>query len=250
MPDLQNCGYERALDPLIRDLHTLEQDGVFIESLGKSVQGTVFCVVSDNLAAHGFAGFGQSFRSGYICRFCNATRELAQSYSVEDGEFSLRTKVGYDNTVQDVLQGNGENQSGVKGDCILREKLQYFHTITGFPPDVLHDLFEGIVHMESALCIQEMIRLKYFTLNHLNRKILSFPYQHTDKTDKPKPISKNLAAKKTIGGNGHENGTLLRLLPLLIGNRLPVGDNAWAVLKDLKEIVELVLSPAFNDESI
>lgn len=250
VPDLQKCGYESTLGPLIRDLHILEQDGVFIECLGKSVRGTIFCVVSDNLAAHALAGFAQSFRSGYICRFCNATRDLIQSYSVEDGEFSLRTKAGHDSNVQDVLQGNGESQLGVKGDCVLRESLQYFHTTTGFPPDILHDLFEGIVPVELALCIQEMIRLKYFTLIHLNRKILSFPYQHTDKTDKPKPISKNFAAKKTIGGNGHENGTLLRLLPLLIGNTVPEGDNAWSILMDLKEIVELVLSPAFNDESI
>lgn len=36
----------------------------------------------------------------------------------------------------------------------------------------------------------------------------------------------------------------------MIGNVVPEGDGAWAVLMDLKEIVELVLSPAFTDESI
>ncbi|XP_073718055.1 uncharacterized protein [Misgurnus anguillicaudatus] len=95
-----------------------------------------------------------------------------------------------------------------------------------------------------------MIRLKYFTLEYLNCKIVSFPYQHTDKIDKPRPISKNFASKRTIGGNGHENGTLLRLLPLMIVNKVPEGDGAWTVLMDLKEIVELVLSPRFDDSSI
>lgn len=85
----------------------------------------------------------------------------------------------------------------------MRESLQYFHTTTGFPPDVLHDLLEGIVPVELSLCIQEMIRLKYFTLEYLNRKIVSFHYQHSDKIDKPQPISKNFAGKKTIGGNGN-----------------------------------------------
>lgn len=73
--------------------------------------------------------------------------------------------------MQDVTQEGGQSQCGVKGDCILRVKLQYFHTITGFPPDVLHDLFEGIAPVELALCIKEMIRLKYFTLEYLNWKI-------------------------------------------------------------------------------
>lgn len=42
--DIQTFGYEKALGPLLRDLRTLEQDGVFIESIGKVVQGTVMCV--------------------------------------------------------------------------------------------------------------------------------------------------------------------------------------------------------------
>lgn len=250
VPDLQRCGYQRAFGPLLQDLKTLEQDGVFIECLGKSVQGTVLCVVSDNLAAHSLAGFSQSFRTGFICRFCNATRDLIQSHDVGDGKFSLRTKASYDHNMQEVLHGDGHSQEGVQRKCILTESLQYFHTTTGFPPDVLHDLFEGIVPVELAMCIQEMIRRKYFTLEHLNRKILSFPYQHSDKIDKPKPIPKNFSTKRTIGGNGHENSTLLRLLPFMIGNVVPEEDASWTVLMDLKEVVELMLCPRFDEETI
>lgn len=224
VPDLHSCGYQRALSPLLQDLRCLEHDGVFIESLGQSVQGTVSVVVADNLAAHSLAGFVQSFRAGYVCRFCKATREEIQSSAVRDGEFTSRTKGSHDHDLQDVLQGDGHNQFGVQRDCVLRVNLQYFHTIAGFPPDVLHDLFEGIVPVELALCIQEMIKLKYFTLEYLNKTIVTFPYQHADKTDKPHPIPKNFAGKKTIGGNGHENLTILRLLPLMIGNMVPEED--------------------------
>lgn len=37
LADIQTFGYEKALGPLLRDLRTLEQDGVFIESIGKVV---------------------------------------------------------------------------------------------------------------------------------------------------------------------------------------------------------------------
>lgn len=144
VPDLQRCGYDRVLCPLLRDLRILE-DGVFIESLGQSIRGTVSCVVSDNLAAHSLAGFMQSFRAGYTGRFCNATRNQIQSFEVGDGEFSPRTQASHGSDVQHVTQEASQSQSGVKGDCVLREKLQYFHTVTGFPPDILHDLFEGVV---------------------------------------------------------------------------------------------------------
>nr|XP_023651449.1 uncharacterized protein LOC111835405 isoform X2 [Paramormyrops kingsleyae] len=250
VPDLQKCGYESVLSPLLKDLSTLEQDGIFIETLGHCVRGTVFCVAADNLAAHGLAGFVQSFRGPYVCRFCCCTVDQIQSTEVSEGEFSVRTRACHDLHVQNVVQGENASHLGVKGSCVLRNTLQHFHPITGFPPDVLHDLFEGIVPVELALCISEMIHLKYFTLEFLNTKIRTFPYQHSDRLDKPQPIPKNFAAKLSIGGNGHENSTLLRLLPLMVGSKVPEGDEAWALLMDLKEIVQLVLSPSFTEESI
>lgn len=54
----------------------------------------------------------------------------------------------------------------------------------------------------------------------------------------------------TIGGNGHENWTLLRLLPLLIDDVVPENDDAWSVILDLKDIVELLASSTFSDESL
>ena len=72
--DIQTFGYEKALGPLLRDLRTLEQDGVFIEFIGKVVQGTVMCVVSDNLAAHDLAGFLKSFRVEYYLEYCLGIR--------------------------------------------------------------------------------------------------------------------------------------------------------------------------------
>lgn len=36
-----------------------------------------------------------------------------------------------------------------------------------------------------------------------------------------------LASRGTIGGNGHENHTLLRLLPVLNGSKVPEGDKFW-----------------------
>ena len=59
--------------------------------------------------------------------------------------------------------------------------------------------------------------------------------------------------RKTIGGNAiynNENWNLLRLLPFLIGPKIPEHEPAWQVLLDLKEIVELVVAPVHNNESI
>ena len=203
------------------------------------MKGTIFCVSADNLAAHGLGGFLESFRADYVCRFCMATSEQFQTTEVKKEEFVQRTKASHDIHVQNVLQDeSSRSQFGVKGDCVLRESLEHFHPITVFPPDLLHDLLEGIIPVELTLCIREMIRLKYFTLEYLNQRITSFPYQHTDKVKKPHPVPKTFMTRGTIGGNGHENATLLRLLPLLVGSKVPEGNVAWVVLMDLKELVE------------
>lgn len=248
--DVRRCGYETVLAPLLKDLQILEQDGIFIEALGRCIKGTVFCVAADNLAAHGLAGFVQSFRGPYICRFCCGTSEEIQTAEVSQGQFCKRTKDIHDLHVQSITRGDSVTYFGVTGDCCLRKALQYFHPITGFPPDILHDLFEGIVPIEMALCIRQMIQNKYFTLDHLNAKIKAFPYEHYDRLDKPQTIPKTFATKLSIGGNGHEKATLLRLLPLMIGNKVPERDGAWAILMDLKEITQLVLCPSFTDSSL
>lgn len=141
-------------------------------------------------------------------------------------------------------------QYGVKQECALTCSLEHFHVVRGYPPDILHDLLEGIVPVELSLCISDLISKKYFTLETLNRTIKTFPYAFNDKTDQPQPIAHRFSTKGTKGGNGHENWALIRLLPLLIGHNVPEGDNAWNILLLLKDIVELAVATRHTDESI
>lgn len=46
----------------------------------------------------------------------------------------------------------------------------------------------------------------------------------------------------------HENWTLLRLLPLMIGSAIPEQEPSWEILIDLKEIVEIIVSTTLSEE--
>lgn len=202
---IKQCGYERVLQPLIHDLVSLEQHGVYVEQLGASVKGTVLCVAADNLAAHSLAGFHESFTVSKFCRVCMASRSDIQQQEVSSGFFHLREKNGHDMHVQEVMKDSSSSQtSGVKGPCLLTKSLEHFHVVKGYPPDILHVL-EGIVPVELSLCLTELISKTYFTLDMLNYAIRSFTYIFTDKTDQPQTIGKGFSSKGTIGGNGHEN---------------------------------------------
>lgn len=248
--DIKTFGYGPIVQPLLRDLQLLEKEGIYIDRLGTSVRGTVLYISSDNLGAHSFAGFQESFNVDKFCRFCLASRKDIQTCSVRSGSFVLRTIESHNLNLSELKENtNLKSVNGVKRECVLNE-LQYFHCITGFPPDFLHDLFEGIVPFELCLCLKKFIDRKYFTLDNLNTAIQYFPYKYSDKTNCPQKISVNFHLSGTIGGNGHENWTLLRLLPLIIGDDVPENDDAWSLILELKDIVEILASSAFTDESI
>lgn len=63
---------------------------------------------------------------------------------------------------------------------MLTENLSHFDVTTGYPPDLLHDLFEGLVPVELAQCLGMLMSKKYFSLDTLNKVILNFPYKGDD----------------------------------------------------------------------
>lgn len=248
--DVKTYGYEKILEPLLKDIELLEKQGLFIQRLGASIKGTVLFVSTDNLGAHSLAGFQESFNVDKCCRFCLVSRKDIQTTEVRSGLFPLRTKLSHEANVLELKQNeNVQSVDGIKRVCVLN-RLTYFHTSTGFPPDFLHDLLEGIVPVELSLCLKKLISNKYFTLDELNTAIQSFPYSFSDKTNRPQRIPHTFRINGSIGGNGHENWTLLRLLPLMISELVPDNDKTWGVLLELKDIVELLASPYFTTESL
>lgn len=169
---------------------------------------------------------------------------------MRSGVFPLRTQQSIDACVSKLqCTEKLSNVDGVKQDCVLN-KLSHFETAKGFPPDFLHDLFEGIVPVELSICLHALISDKFFTLDELNSVIQKFPYKYSDRLNRPQKIPITFHVKGSIGGNGHENWTLLRLLPLMIGHFVPEDHKAWGILMELKDIVELLASSKFTTESL
>ena len=66
---------------------------------------------------------------------------------------------------------------------VLNE-LYYYHVANGLPPDLAHNLFEGF----AVDVIISFIREGIFELGELNRLILNFDYNESDKGRKPQII--------------------------------------------------------------
>uniref|UniRef100_A0A3Q2DJ78 Uncharacterized protein n=1 Tax=Cyprinodon variegatus TaxID=28743 RepID=A0A3Q2DJ78_CYPVA len=126
------------------------------------VQGTIMCVVSDNLAAHDLAGFSKSFRAEYFCRFCTATQAKLQTHEVASGEFNREAR------------SKGKNQT-------ISAKIM----TPGFDYEREHVLAEGNrVYEESG----KLLKLKRSQKSEILKKMAETIYSF-----KPYPNVKELA---------------------------------------------------------
>lgn len=209
---IKQYGYSKVLEPLIRDIEHLEVTGVFVDFVWLAVKNP-------------------------------------QQHDVRSGAFILRTPKLFDEAINVLNTTDASCVDGLKRVCLL-SRLAHFHPAKGFPPDFLHDVLEGIVPVELSICLSDLNASKYLTLNDLNDRIASFPFQFLTKLTDLRHYKQTSQKKGTIGGNGHENWALLRFPPLLIGHHVPESDKTWSVVLELKDIVELLSSPSFTTETL
>ena len=72
------------------------------------------------------------------------------------------------------------------------------------------------------------------------------PFKFADKKNRRQKIPAFFQRNKTLGGNGHENWSLVHFLPLIIGHCVPEGDQTWELVLELKDLVELLSTPYFT----
>nr|XP_055051537.1 uncharacterized protein LOC129437435 [Misgurnus anguillicaudatus] len=147
-----------------------------------------------------------------------------------------RTIEKYDSAIERLQ--TEDTSEGVKFRSVFNS-LNYFHVCQpGLPPCLGHDIFEGILSYDVALCLKYFVKTKkWFTYSTLNRRINQFKYCASDASTKPctvKPLAKKLS------GQAIQNWNFLRLLPLLIGDLVKdTADDVWQLILQLKDIVDM-----------
>ena len=248
-------GVGKVLQKFLEDVRDLETVGVYVDALGAHLQGSISFVAADNLAAHMLFGMAQSFGPNVVrfCRYCVSTNSKALKEKRHDfSEWENRTPVNYAYHLQQIDYGLADGSTyGIRSDCVLHKCLHYFHATKGFPPDISHDLLEGIVQFELALCFEHFIEKKFLKdIKEINHILTTFCYLYTDAANKPQPLAASAVTRQSIGGNATENRTLLRLFPLIFGSYVPSDDLYWALILCLKEIVEFAFASSMHQSDI
>ncbi|XP_064468471.1 uncharacterized protein LOC135379153 [Ornithodoros turicata] len=184
---IQKYGFDRVLERLHQDIAHLETEGITVHN--KMITGSVFCLSGDNLSSHRIGGFKASFNHGHICRFCMALHhEIRTKHKEQD--FVLRTPALHKFHL-DMLRGGVATLPlyGLKAPSAVHTKG--FHPTEHLPPDVMHDLHEGVIPFVLRHFIRYFISQRLFSLDVLNERILNFAYDQCDKKNKPEPISQH-----------------------------------------------------------
>lgn len=81
-----------------------------------------------------------------------------------------------------------------------------------------HDIFEGVVAYDLSIYIQYFVKVKrWMTYQQLNQQIKQFRYLGSDASSVPPEVSERGIK---VGGQATENWCLLRLLPIIIGDKI------------------------------
>lgn len=241
---LKTFGFADILSPLIRDLTILAEKGVtVVRPDGEfTFKGILLLVVADNLAAHSIGGYLESFSTIHPCRFCMISKHRLRS-TLRSDHCSLRTSESYDRQAKRAITDKSfQKVYGVKMNSCLN-MVPNFHVTSGLPSDIMHDLLEGVVVDVIECIIMYYVSDGTLTLEMLNEIIANFPYQAFDKENKPDVVAgSNFKFRQTAA----KNRCFLRLLPLMIGNKVAVGDDKWEVLLLLLYVHDAAFSPVMS----
>ena len=105
-----------------------------------------------------------------FCRFSKCTKDQLAD-DIEIDKVSLRTEKGYKNNIKSTEQDSKfSSVYGIMTNSCLYQ-LKYNHIINGLPPDLAHDVFEGIAVDVLSDCIRFFCKNNTFSLEFLNNQI-------------------------------------------------------------------------------
>ena len=221
--------YTEVLRPLIYDLNVLQREGieVSVNGLRQCLKGKLTGVLPDMLSAHAIGGFQQYFHTGRICCFCMVDKsEIENNFG--ESTLHLRTPEIHKYHLA-AITDNAANKNvyGINKKCAFIQ-LDNFDVLTAFPPDIMHDFFEGIMPVTLKCVIKHLLRSCNTSAKNIIDSINKIHLINSCIC--PCQLSENIASD-----NAHINGIAVQKLQLFltfsqfVGYDVPQRNIGWEV---------------------
>ena len=170
--------------------------------------------------------------------------------SYEDSDDNIDSSNDDDDaSEEDVMEQENINKWGMKRVCPLNV-LASFHSVTGFPPDLMHDLLEGVVAEDLLSIIRGLSRLGWFSIEAYNSSLRSHGWLLYEVTDKPQPVPLKSSVAK-LKGKACSQWVHCRNFPLLIKKFvLNKDEQILALGLKLHELTERITANEFREYEI
>lgn len=235
---MSTYGLPKILAPLIEDVKMLETQGKVVK--GKLLKGSIFVFTGDNLSTHKMGGFKCNFAHGRVCRFCMELHTEI-NYKFLESDYVLRSPAGHHHHLTMLRAGLPMTSfHGVQSSCALQ--WDGFDPIQHFPPDIMHDLNEGVLTFAMKHIIGNLISKGFFSLQFLNRCNSTWGYDPGDVRNRPEAIFNTFLQLKTpLKGSATQSFCLFRHLSLFVGECVPSEDQVWQLYLLLHDIMDITM---------
>ena len=157
----------------------------------------------------------------------------------------------YCNLLKGPLKDHHSVVYGINRKAALQD-VNHFSVVTGLPHDIMHDVLEGAFLFELKACLNHCVNEKYFTVDELNERIMSFNFDTSENANKPACIDEKVLKSKD--GKLHQSTSqtwlLSRMLPLLIGDKVPSQDENWYCYTILLKILDICTQHECSENTV
>lgn len=125
------------------------------------------------------------------------------------------------------------------------KSIQSFHVITGLPPDIMHDILEGVIPVTLDVIIQQLIASNCLSRVGIKQRFSDFMFGKSDVRNGPK--SANISV---LGMSAAETWCVFRLFPFIVGDAIPQDNESWELYIYLARICDIIFAPTIEDDWI
>lgn len=240
-------GQSYNFNMLVTVLRELEQTGIeiTINGITEHVYFIMAAFTGDNLGLNTVMGFAKSFAANYFCRICKTHKDTAKTLTRENIT-SLRNEKNYSS---DLLAEN-VSETGIKETSVL-SNISSFKITDNVTVDIMHDLFEGICHVELSHFLKYFIYdKKFFTLEMFNHRKKTFNYPHCDSRNKSVDITLNHLNNYKLKMSASQMICFVHYLPFIIGDMIPNNDPVYNCLRLLNKLIHFSCKEYFEESCL
>jgi len=114
----------------------------------------------------------------------------------------------------------------------------------------MHDIFEGVCKCDICHILISLINKGIITLSEINSRKSLYPYGETEVGNSSVKIEMNRLKTCNLETSASETECLTHFLTLMIGDRVPHGNEEWKLLLTLLYIIEFLFKSNYKKKEL